>query len=107
MVNRYDVWYQSGICFGNILKLWKKCEVGVGIWLLTLLDHGRELLQWLLNSLGEMTPYIIVNEVRGWVVIQTRETLVNLCLRMMINPPLLHDVIIGKDVICLYSSRHG
>ena len=41
------------------------------------------------------------------VVIQTRETLVNLWLRMIINLLLLHDVIIGKDVICVFSSRHG
>ena len=36
-----------------------------------------------------------------------RETLVNLWLRMIINLLLLHDVIIGKDVICIYPSRNG
>ena len=48
----------------------------------------------------------VVN-IKDWVVIRTRETLVNLCLRMIINPLLSHDVIIGKDEICIYSSRHG
>ena len=38
---------------------------------------------------------------------RTRETLVNLLHRMIINLLLLHDVIIGKDVICVFSSRHG
>ena len=38
---------------------------------------------------------------------QTRETLVNLCFRMIINPLLLHGVIIGKDAICIDFSRHG
>ena len=38
---------------------------------------------------------------------QTRETSVNLWLRMIINVLLLHDVIIGKDEICIYSSRNG
>ena len=36
-----------------------------------------------------------------------RETLVNLGLRMIINLLLLHGVIIGKDAICISSSRHG
>ena len=39
--------------------------------------------------------------------INKRETLVNLWLRMIINILLLHDVIIGKDAICIYSSSHG
>ena len=35
------------------------------------------------------------------------ETLANLWLRIIINLLLLHGVIIGKDVICIVSSRHG
>ena len=37
---------------------------------------------------------------------RTRETLVNLLHRMIINLLLLHDVIIGKDMLA-YPSRHG
>ena len=48
----------------------------------------------------------VVN-IKDWVVIWMRETLVNLWRRMIINLLLLHGVIIGKDVNCIYSSRHG
>ena len=36
-----------------------------------------------------------------------RETLVDLSQRMIINLLLLHNVIIGKGVICVHYSRQG
>ena len=77
-----------------VLCYWSCCFVNVHVVMIWL---------WLIEDVYFRINYI---RKRDWVVIRMRETLVDLSQRMITNP-LLHYVIIRKDVIHIYLSRRN